>query len=147
MNRQNILRITLFISVLAFNPAVAQTLNQRTLSLLETQEQKTLGSDIADTLVQRGLEKEAAQSLSQKFISMHAGSLEKMVQNIVGSGMVSHSEVIAYLSDAALFRREADFSSYDALVHMMTHIGNSTPSKETLSALRTVAVENSSLKA
>jgi len=57
MNRQNMLRITLFISVLAFNPAVAQTLNQRTLSAIETQEQKSLGSDISKTLMEKGLEK------------------------------------------------------------------------------------------
>ena len=141
------LRITLFISVLAFNPAVAQTLNQRTLSLLEAQEQRTLGSDIADLLVQRGLEDEAAHRLSRKFMENHSASMEKMVQNIVGSGVASHAEVVAYLGEAALFRKEMDLSRYDTLVHMVSHIRNEKPSSASLAKLQSVALQNGALKA
>ncbi len=147
MNRQSMLRITLFISVLAFNPAVAQTLNQRTLSLLQTQEQKTLESDIADVLVQRGLEEAAAHRLSGKLTEKHSASMDMMVRNIVDSGMASYSDVVAYLGEAALFRREADLTSYDALVRMMTHIKKQKPSSKSLAKLKRVAFQNASVVA
>ncbi len=143
------LRITLFISVLAFNPAVAQTLNQRTLSAIETQEQKTtLGSDISKRLIEKGLEKEAAERLSQNFMETHSESLEKMVENIVSSGIASHEEVVAYLGEEALFRKDTDLSKYDVLVHMLTHLKKQTKlGKETLAALQKVAFQNRLLKA
>ena len=148
MNRQNMLRITLFISVLAFNPAVAQTLNQRTLSAIETQEQNTLGSDISKRLMEKGLEKEAAERLSQNFMETHSESLEKMVENIVSSGIASHEEVVAYLGEEALFRKDTDLSKYDVLVHMLTHLKKQTKlGKETLAALQKVAFQNRLLKA
>ena len=147
MNRQAMLRITLFISVLAFNPAVAQTLNQRTLNLLEAKEQRTLGCDIAELLVQRGLEKESAQRLSQIFIEKHSASMEKMAYNIVGSGVVSHSDMLAFLSEAALFRKEMDLSSYDTLVHMVSYIENGKPSSACLAKLQSVALQNGALMA
>ncbi len=148
MNRQNMLRITLFISVLAFNPAVAQTLNQRTLSAIETQEQKTLGSDISKMLMEKGLEKEAAEKLSQNFMEIHSESLEKMVDNIVVSGIASHEEVVAYLGEEALFRRDTDLSRYDVLVHMLTRLHKREKlGKETLAALQKVAFKNRLLKA
>jgi len=147
MNRQNMLRITLFISVLAFNPAVAQTLNQRTLSAIETQEQKSLGSDISKTLMEKGLEKEAAERLSQNFMETHSDSMEKMVENIVGSGIASHGEVVAYLGEEALFRRNTDLSRYDVLVHMFTRLKkHEKPEKETLAALQQIAFQNTLLK-
>ena len=70
MSKQNILRITLFVSVLAFNPAVAQT-NLRpvtTAASLQEQEEERLSVEISDALEAKGLEHEAAREITQLYL-------------------------------------------------------------------------------
>ena len=143
MNSQNILRITLFISVLAFNPAVAQTLSQRTLSALATQKQHGLGAEIAKHLEAKGLEAEAARTIGKSFLQKNHTQTAAMVTNIVHHNIATQEDVVAYLSDEALFRRSADLSDYDTLVRMATQIHQEKLSKEMLTRLQTVAQQNS----
>ena len=143
MNSQNILRITLFISVLAFNPAVAQTLTQRTLGALALQKQHRLGAQIAKHLEAKGLEADAAKTIGESFLQKNHTQTGVMVTNIVHHNIATQEDVIAYLSDEALFRRSTDLSDYDTLVRMATQIHQDKLSKEMLARLQKVAQQNS----
>ncbi len=143
MNSQNILRITLFVSVLAFNPAVAQTLSQRTLGALAVQKQNRLGAEIARDLEAKGLEADAAKTIGESFVQKCHTQTAAMAANIVHHNIATHEDVVAYLSDEALFRRSADLSDYDTLVRMATQIHQEKLSKEMLVKLQKVAQQNS----
>jgi len=130
MHKQHILRLTLFISVLAMNPAVAQV-NLRTdaKSALsqQTQEKQSIHEEIATALEAKGLEAEAAREITQAYLSESGVQFDVMVQNIAKEMDVSKSEIITYLGNEALFRKEADLTSYDALLKMISSITQRTP--------------------
>ncbi|HIQ26928.1 MAG TPA: hypothetical protein EYH42_00330, partial [Sulfurovum sp.] len=61
MSKENILRITLFVSVLAFNPVIAETFKPKIN--IQT---KTVKSSIAKILHTRGLDEEVAEEIVHK---------------------------------------------------------------------------------
>jgi len=144
MNKQNILRITLFVSVLAFNPAVAQTRNQ--LSNIQTQQSNSVTASIANILHKRGLDEDAAQEISAQMVEDKDETLLAMIENVVKSCEgLTHKEVLEYLSTEALHRKEVKLNSYAQLTHMFSKIKQRSPDKETRKQLSRVANYNSRL--
>ncbi len=129
MNRQNLLRITLLVSVLAFNPVVAQTLRTDLASALtkDEQQKRAVASELAAALEAKGLEADAA---------------EKIGSRVEILGGMEREKLVAYLGDEALFRRTVDLASYDSLVSMATKIHGATPDAALRSRLKIAADEN-----
>jgi hypothetical protein len=147
MSKQNILRITLFVSVLAFNPAVAQT-NLRpvtTAASLQEQEEERLSVEISDALEAKGLEHEAAREITQLYVGKEIKKIERTVEAITASTRLRREEVIAYLSHEALFRKRPNLYSYDALVRMVSEITQRHPDTALLAQLRSIAEKNSTI--
>lgn len=145
MSKQNILRITLFVSVLAFNPAVAETRNQ--LSNIQTQQNRSVTASIANILHKRGLDEDAAQEISAQIVEDEDEILlEMMIENIINScDELTHDEVLEYLSTEVLHRKEVKLNSYAQLTHMFSKIKQRSPDKETREQLSRVAKYNSGL--
>ena len=146
MSKENILRITLFVSVLAFNPAVAQTLKPHT-DIQKQQETRVLIS-IADILHKRGLDADAAEALSQNFIPKDEELFTRMMKNLLnGCKSITEDGLLAYLSNEALFRKSVKLESYDQLVGIVSKIQNKSLDPLTLKALQAVAKKNTHLLA
>lgn len=144
MNKQNIIRITLFVSALAFNPAAAQILPQ--LTNIQTQQTSTVSSSIANILYQRGLDEDAAKEISIGLVEEDEALLALMIENIVNScNEITHNEILEYLSTEALHRKNVQLENYAQLTHMFSKIKQRSPSKETLKQLSIIAKHNSSL--
>ncbi|HFQ61072.1 MAG TPA: hypothetical protein ENK39_02070, partial [Epsilonproteobacteria bacterium] len=68
MSKENILRITLFMSVLAFNPVIAEVV--KPISNIQSSQQETrVSTSIANILHRRGLDVDAAKKISQEFVA------------------------------------------------------------------------------
>jgi len=146
MSKENILRITLFVSVLAFNPVVAETVKNTTN--IQTQQETRVSTSIANILHKRGLDKDAAEELSQNFVAEDEELFACMLENLLsGCKSISKNDVLAYLSNEALFRKNVDLESYDTLVSMASKIKQKALDKATLKKLQTVAKQNRQLLA
>ena len=146
MSKENILRITLFVSVLAFNPVVAETVKNTTN--IQTQQETRVSTSIANILHKRGLDEDAAEELSQNFVAEDEELFACMLENLLsGCKSISKNDVLAYLSNEALFRKNVDLESYDTLVSMASKIKQKALDKATLKELQTVAKQNRQLLA
>ena len=146
MSKENILRITLFVSVLAFNPVVAETLNTR--QNIQTQQTTTnsVASSISTILHKRGLDEDAAQEIGESFVE-DDDLFYSMMENILsGCRSINKDELITYLSNEALFRKNVSLDSYDQLVSMLSKIKQQAPNEVTLAELQLIAQKNKLLK-
>jgi len=144
MSTQNILRITLFVSVLVFNPAVAEKHSQ--LNNIQTQQTNSVIQSIADILHKRGLDEDAAQEISAQMVEDEDENFLAMIENILKSCKeLTHNEVLEYLSTEALHRKEVKLNSYTQLIHMFSQIKQKSPDKEIREQLSSVAKSNSRL--
>ncbi len=140
MNKENILRITLFVSVLAFNPATAQNLVP--LTNIQTQQTTTVKSSLAKILHKRGLDEDSAEEISAKVIDdeeLFALMLENLLFECTD---ISKEEVLNYLSKEALFRKTVSLESYDYLLAMISSIKQKPLDSEILTKLSKTAKKN-----
>jgi len=146
MSKENILRITLFVSVLAFNPVVAETFKNTTN--IQTQKETRVSTSIANILHKRGLDEDAAEEISQNFMPDDEELFTQMLENLLnGCKSMRKEEVLTFLSNEALFRKSVDLKSYDTLVSMASKINHKALDKATLKELQTVAKQNRQLLA
>jgi hypothetical protein len=146
MSKENILRITLFVSVLAFNPVAAEILKPTTN--IQTQQETRVSTSIANILHKRGLDEDAAEELSQNFVADDEELFAHMMENLLsGCKSISNEELLTYLSNEALFRKSIDLQSYDALVAMVSKVKQKALDKVTLKELQTIAQQNRQLLA
>jgi len=146
MNKENILNITLFVSVLVFNPAVAETLKPTTN--IQTQQETRVSTSIANILYKRGLDEDAAKELSQNFMPEDEELFARMLENLLnGCRSINKDEVLSYLSNEALFRKSVDLKSYDTLVSIVSKIKQKSLDAMTLKELQSVAKQNRQLLA
>jgi hypothetical protein len=145
MHKQPILRLTLFVSILVMNPAVAQVnlrTDTRSATAQQTEEKQSVTEEIAATLETRGLEADAAQKLCQKVVGADEVHFGMMIAHLERDTSLTREEILVYLGNEALFRKEPDLTSYASLLHMATEITKSTPDQKMKSALQNVAKLN-----
>jgi len=139
MHKQNFITFTLIISNLAFNPVMADTAFTTAVSQNQTID-TPVSSSISSVLYKRGLDKEAADEISENFVSEEDEVLLAMViQELDKENIVSRNEVLEYLSTTALYKQKFDFHSYDHLVGMVTKIKQRSLDSKTLKKLHTIA--------
>ena len=146
MSKENILRITLFVSVLAFNPVVAETFKNTTN--IQTQKETRVSTSIANILHKRGLDEDAAEEISQNFMPDDEELFTQMLENLLnGCKSIHKEEVLTFLSNEALFRKNVDLKSYDTLVSMVSKIKQKSLDAVILKELQSVAKQNRELLA
>ncbi len=142
MEKRNLIRVTLLISALAFNPVVAQQPHTNTDSPIE---QITVSSSIASILHKRGLDEDAAQVISNDLIDQEDELFALMIENLINEcSSLSKEEVLEYLSTAALYRHNIHLDSYAHLVDMVSKIKQKPLNETILKQLITVAKMNTS---
>lgn len=139
MSKENILRITLFVSVLAFNPVIAETFKPKINIQTKT---TTVKSSIAKILHTRGLDEEVAEEIVHKAMNDEV-LFVKMLDNLLqGYEQITQDEVMHYVSKEALFRKEVKLENYDYLVAMVSEIKKTSLDKAVLEQLGKVAKNN-----
>jgi Glu-tRNA(Gln) amidotransferase subunit E-like FAD-binding protein len=141
MNRHNFIGVTILVSVLALNPLVAIEFQNKIQTRLNHSE--IVANSIASILHKRGLDEDAAKEIADSFVDGDDELLVQMVNNL--ATVLSHEEVLEYLSTMALHRKEIRLDSYGHLVNMVSKIKRSSLDKETLAHLNVIAKLNSQL--
>jgi hypothetical protein len=141
MNRHNFIGVTILVSVLALNPLVAIEFQNKIQTRLNRSE--IVSNSIASILHKRGLDEDAAKEIADSFVDGDDELLVQMVNNL--ATVLSHEEVLEYLSTMALHRKEIRLDSYGHLVNMVSKIKRSSLDKKTLAHLNVIAKLNSQL--
>lgn len=146
MHKQNLLTITLIVTGLALNPVMAEN-ELRTVST-SVNVNHTVISSISSILHKRGLDADAADALAANFVSVEDEILLAMlIEKLEAENIVNKSDVLAYLSDAALHRQTFDFHSYDHLIGMVSKLTQKSLDNNTLAQLRLITKQNASMLA
>jgi len=148
MNKQNFITLTLIISGLAFNPAVAEVRADIESALTQTQKQNrtSVASGISTVLYNKGLDEDVAEELAENLVEGEDEMyLSLLLQTLDAQNIVSHEDVLAYLGHAALHRQKIDLKKYDDLVGMVAQIQKKALDKQTLEALGYIAKVNKQL--
>jgi hypothetical protein len=144
MNKQNFITITLIISGLSLNPVMADTVLSTVVQTQNINEPVSTG--IASLLYNRGLDKEAADQISENFVSeSDEVLLAILIEELDRQNIVSRKEVLEYLSETALHKQKFDFHSYDHLVRMVTTIQKKSLDNKTLKTLSMISKSNQQL--
>ena len=144
MNRQNFITLTLIISGLALNPVMA---NAVLTTVSHSQNiNHSVSSSISSLLYSRGLDKDAADEMSENLISEEDELLLAiLMKDLDRQNIVSRKEVLEYLSTMALHKQKLDFHSYDHLVGMVSNIKQKSLDSKTLKQLHNIAKINKQL--
>ena len=138
MHKQHFITLTFIISGLHFNPVVADTVIT-TVSYSQTVDEP-VSSGIASLLQNRGLEKDAADRISENFIGeKDEVLLALLIEELDRGNIASKKEVMEYLSTTALHRQRFDLHSYDHLVGMVTKIKQRSLDSKTLNELQAIS--------
>lgn len=138
MHKQPIITLTFIISGLNFNPVIADTVI--TTVAYSQPIDEPVSSGIASLLQNRGLEKDAADKISENFVSeKDEVLLALLIQELDRGNIASSREVLEYLSTTALHRQRFDLHSYDHLVGMVTKIKQRSLDSNTLKQLKEIS--------
>ena len=144
MNKQNFITLTLIISGLALNPVMADAV--LTTVTHSKSINHSVSSSISSLLYNRGLDKDAADEMSENLVSEEDEILLAMLmQKLDRQNIVSRKEVLEYLSTKALHKQNLDFHSYDHLVGMVSKIKQRSLDSKTLKQLQIIATSNKQL--
>ena len=134
MNRENLLRITVFVSIMVLNPLWAERAGLELPT--QTRQQQSLTAEITQTLYRRGLDQEAAARISDASVEEDE-MLSRMLATLLHEyPQISRDEALAYLATLALQRQRIQLDSYDSLIAMVTSIQKRPPDTQALRALQ-----------
>lgn len=110
MNKQNLLSITLIVTGLAFNPAVAETVEARVAFKVPVVQ--SVASEVSELLHARGLDKDAAEVMAVNVVGEDEMPLAMLIHNLEMQNIATKDEVLAYLSKAALHKQNTVMTSF-----------------------------------
>ena len=140
MEKRNIIRVTLLVSALAFNPLIATELHTNTTSQRQI---NSVSSSIAHILHKRGIDEDMAKEISKNLIDEEDELFAAMIDNLVNEyASLSKEEVHEYLSTVALYRQRVDLNSYSHLISMVSKIKGKALDEQSLKQLSRVAKLN-----
>ena len=147
MNKQNFITLTLIISGLAFNPAVAESVECNRVDMRAeidsaptTQNRTSVVSGISTVLYNKGLDEDVAEELAENLVEGEDEMyFSLLLQTLDAKNIVSHDDMLAYLGNAALHRQTIDLKTYDNLVGMVSKIQKKALDANTLKQLGYIA--------
>ena len=146
MNRR-ILIFTVLISNIAFGSVLPIEFRE----FKEISTNKNGLSSLADAAVihlyEKGLDKNAAEQKVTQVLKGHTYTDSLMAQNIIEKlNEIKHEDVVAYISNAALYGTNVDLSSYSTLVNL-AHKGQKIDlDRSTLDKIKKISQENKQIK-
>ena len=138
MNK-NFIGATLFITSLILSPIIVSPLNAN----MQVKVNSVVAS-ISTLLHKRGLDEDAAQSITNAMIGEDEELFAAMLRNLNnGCAILTQDEILEYLSTSALFKKEVKLDSYAFLINMVHKIKKESINDTTLTELQNIANKNS----
>jgi hypothetical protein len=141
MNTKQLLSLTLLATALTLNAALPKEYN-----LTYKEQANSVSLILASILYKRGIEKEKALEISQKFTGENEELFTLMLNNLLNSSQYKQEEVFERLSLMALQRKSIDLSSYAALTKLTQHLGSISTTEQEQYNLKLIADKNKALQ-
>ena len=104
---------------------------------------ENLASMSIEALYERGLEKSAAYKKVVASLEHPQHTTQMMAQNIMKHYKeIEYSDIVSYISDAALFGKSVDFSSYEHLIAFAQKTKKLVLDQENLEKIQKLSLEN-----
>jgi len=138
---RKILTLTLLATTLAFSSALP-----REISKTIKQQSNSISTNIARTLVKRGIDENKALEIAQNCTNANEDLSSIMVSNYLHNTDTTQEAFYDELSKLALLRKKADFSSYSFLVKLTQSLNKAPLKSENLKKLEEISTNNSLLQ-
>ena len=147
MHKQNIITLSLIITGLTINPAVANSHEQIRVNNKQRHAMTpSISNRIASLLHHRGVDEQIAYEIAGNVVKDEGEVFLSMkIQMLEQKNIVTQEDVLEYLSTAALYREKIDFKQYDNLVGMVRKIKKEILDQDTLKELSAIAKMNKQL--
>lgn len=144
-------REILIVTVLMTNIAFASTLPVEVREVREIDANKNKINTLADAagthLHKRGLDKDIANQKVLKSLRGNEYANSLMAQKIIENfNEIKYENIIAYVSNCALFEKSVDLSSYDDIIALVQKRNRSKLNKVDLKKVEKISLENKSIK-
>ncbi|MDD2905536.1 MAG: hypothetical protein WBK95_08310 [Sulfurimonas sp.] len=141
---KKILIITVFLSNIVFAAAVPVRASH---NFVKNNTVQSLSSMATLNLHKRGLDKDLAQKKVADSLGENAAINNLMAQNITaGLETITHEDIVSYVSDAALYAKSVDLSSYGTLLSLVQKSTTLALEGATLQKIEKIALENQIIK-
>lgn len=137
-------------TVLLTNITFAYALPTQVRVVREIQENRKNSENLAsmsiESLCERGLEKNAAYKKVLAALKHDQYITQIMAQNIMKHFKeIEHCDIVSYISDAALFGKSVDLSSYEHLIAFVQKTKQLVLDQESLEKVQKLSLENQTL--
>jgi hypothetical protein len=107
----------------------------------------TLSSMVSANLNRRGLNKSVAEQKVSQSLQGDAYTNDLMAQNILDNmNNIKKENIIAYLSNCALYGKSIDLSSYESIVSLVQQSNKFVLEKEDVQIIQKISLENQYIK-
>lgn len=148
MKRQ-ILIFTVLISNIAFSAVVPVDIREvNEIREINTNKSRvSINSAVSTHLHEKGLDKNIAKQRVQAHLEHDEYTNTLMAENIINHfSELKHKDVVAYISDSALFQKKIDLSSYKNILGLVHKSNKLTLDKMTLAKIEKISTENKNIK-
>ncbi|WP_297439886.1 hypothetical protein [Sulfurimonas sp.] len=136
--------ITVFISNIAFGAILPIATIQKTSTQKNTSK---ISDKVSKTLYSRGIERKIANKKVEKTLLNNERTTDLMAQNILKSiKSIKETDIIAFISHAALKGKNVDLSSYSTLIALLQKSTGSLIDSDTVQTIEKLSNENEKLK-
>jgi hypothetical protein len=137
--KRNFISVTVFVTSLILTPVIISPLNAN-----NQVKRTSISSNISKLLQKRGIQEDAAQNISKSFVGDNEELFSIMVRNLEnGCSILNSNEILDYLSNSALHKKEVNLTSYASLVGMVQKIKKHHINRDILKELEKVSNKNS----
>lgn len=136
--------ITVFISNIVFATVIPVPLSP---SSTKNNTINSLSSMATLNLYKRGLDKDVAEQKVLDTLSGDTNLDDLMAQNIVVQlEAIEREDIINFVSNAALYGKNIDFSSYETLISLLQKSNKVSLDKDILAKVQKISLENKNIK-
>ncbi|MDH4944426.1 hypothetical protein [Sulfurimonas sp. C5] len=144
MNKKIII-FTVLITNITFAYALPVEVREVSTTSESRKNSETLASMSVEALHERGLEKDTAKNKVLQSLKHGEHLSHIMAQNIIKHfDEVEHNDIVSHISDAALFGKSIDLSSYEHLISFAQKTKKLTLDQGNLEKLQKISLENQS---
>lgn len=113
----------------------------------DTNRVNTLSNMVSTNLHRRGLDKSVAEKKVSKSLQGEAYTNDLMAQNILENmSDIKQEDIIAYLSNCALYGKSVDLSSYESIVSLVQQSNKLALEKADMQIIQKISLENKYIK-
>lgn len=108
---------------------------------------KTLANEVSTHLYNKGLDKDVADERVSKSLASNTVANDLMAMNLLNHfPQLKREDVIAYISQCALFQKNVDLSAHDNILSLIQQSDGLSVDEQTLTKVKKLSAENKQIQ-